>query len=135
MKAPKKLAADLIAPCGVNCLACSAYLQAKNACPGCRADAALMTRKSCRTCAKKACAAAQGLTWCFECDRFPCPQLRAMSRRYAANYGIDLVQNGRDGQTDMTAAAARMLADCTCPDCAGVIDRHRGVCSACGRSF
>jgi len=43
----------MIAPCGVNCLACSAHLDSKNPCPGCQAPIEKITRKSCRNCVKK----------------------------------------------------------------------------------
>jgi uncharacterized radical SAM superfamily Fe-S cluster-containing enzyme len=37
---------SLIAPCGMNCSICSAYLREKNKCPGCR----LMNIEYCKKC-------------------------------------------------------------------------------------
>lgn len=51
-----EISEEMIAPCGVNCIVCSAYLRDKNSCAGCRASNELITRKSCRDCLKKRCA-------------------------------------------------------------------------------
>lgn len=135
MKAPDTADPGLIAPCGIYCLACSAFLSPKNPCPGCRAEEARITRKSCRACKKKRCAQTRGLTWCFESGQFPCAAIRDLSKRYAANYRINLIQRGQAGRADVNALARHLLRVSTCPDCGGLIDCHHLVCSGCKQVF
>jgi len=129
---PKKIKKELIAVCGVNCQACSAFLNKKKPCPGCRAPEAEHGRKSCRNCSKKSCAFGKGFKWCFECDKFPCSRIKSMNRRYVENYGIDLVQNGFDAKKDMNSFLTKQRERFICSDCGGVIDQHRQKCSNCG---
>lgn len=133
MKMPNTIDEGMIAPCGVNCLACSAHLDDKRPCPGCRAPVGTITRKSCQNCTKKKCAFDQGLQWCFECGRFPCARIKSLNKRYQENYHVDLVQNGMDAKRDMAAFLQAQKARFTCDACGGVIDQHHGRCSACGR--
>ena len=134
MKMPKKIEEGMIAPCGVNCLACSAHLAAKNPCPGCRAPNEEITRKSCRNCAKKQCAFGRGVQWCFQCSRFRCARIKSLDQRYKQNYGVDLLQNGSDAKRDMDAflQAQRERFACTC---GGIIDQHHKRCSECGKGI
>lgn len=132
MKMPNKTEREMIAPCGVNCLACSAHLNPQNPCPGCRAPQEKITRKSCRNCAKKKCALGQGLQWCFECGRFPCGGIKSLSRRYVQNYKVDLLQNGLEAKQDMDAFLQAQKERFTCALCGGVTNQHRGRCSECG---
>lgn len=129
---PERFDPKEIAPCGVNCHVCGAFLKEKDACPGCRAENELHKRKSCMNCAKKNCAYEKGLTWCFECEAFPCARIRDVSRRYAQNYGIDLVRDGLDAREDTQALLAAHKERFACKVCGGVIDMHRLRCSECG---
>lgn len=132
MKMPDRIEQNMIAPCGVNCLACSAYLDSKNPCPGCRAPVELITRQSCRNCVKKKCAVEKGLQWCFECNRFPCSHIKSLSTRYQQNYGVDLVQNEYDAKQDIDAFLLAQRVRFICKSCGGVIDQHYHRCSDCG---
>ena len=131
MRMPKQIDANLLAPCGVNCLACSAYLRAHDACPGCRATEELQKRKSCQNCAKKRCLDKTGLHWCFECERFPCTAINSQSKRYREKYGIDLVENSRRAARDLPAFLRAERNRFTCLLCGGVIDQHNRCCSEC----
>lgn len=133
MKIPDEVEAGMIAPCGVNCLACSAHLARKMPCPGCRAPSEMITRVSCRNCAKKQCAAKQGVQWCFECNRFPCTRIKSLGKRYLQNYGVDLIMNGLDGKRNMKAFLQSQKEYFTCSSCSGVIDQHHLRCSECGQ--
>ncbi len=130
---PVKMEKAMIAPCGVNCSVCSAHLNIKLPCPGCRAPQEQITRKSCRNCAKKSCAFDQDLQWCFECARFPCAGIKDLSRRYTSKYGVDLVQNGLDARSDMDSFLEAQRMKFTCRACGGAINRHRKYCSECGK--
>lgn len=131
MKMPERVDAGMVAPCGVNCMACSAHLDAKKACLGCRAPAERHKRKSCINCAKKDCAFGQGLDWCFQCAKFPCARIKSLNKRYTQDYGVDLVQNGRDARENMDAFLDAQRARFTCAHCGGIIDQHKGRCSDC----
>ncbi|MGL4605851.1 MAG: DUF3795 domain-containing protein [Eubacteriaceae bacterium] len=126
--------AGMIAPCGVNCMACSAHLDKKNPCPGCRAPEVKITRKSCRNCVKKKCAFEQGFEWCFECGRFPCSHIKSLNKRYLKNYNVDLVQNGLDARQDMASFLKAQKKRFTCEICGGIINQHHRHCSECGSS-
>lgn len=132
MKMPGKMEAGMIAPCGVNCLACSAHLAGKKPCPGCRAPDEEITRKSCRNCIKKRCAFERGFQWCFECSRFPCSRIKSLDQRYRQNYHVDLIRNGSDAKRDMAAFLQAQRERFACGSCGGVIDQHHGRCSECG---
>jgi len=83
--------ADLIAPCGMNCAVCRAYLRPLGPCRGCR-WAGLnrpKTRVNCRlrTCEKR------GGRFCFDCPDFPCERLKNLDRRYRTRYGMSEIKN------------------------------------------
>lgn len=129
---PPSIDPALLAPCGVLCLACSAYQDAKNPCPGCRALAEAHKRKSCQNCVKKKCAFEKGLAHCFECPRFPCGRIKSLNARYTANYDVDLVQNGQDAKACMDAFLQAQRARFACQACGGVMDQHHKRCTECG---
>lgn len=133
MKMPEKIEAGMIAPCGVNCLACSAHLDSKKPCPGCRAPLEKIDRVSCRNCVKKRCAFERSLQWCFECGRFPCARIKSLDQRYRQNYGVYLIQNGLDAKRDMDAFLQAQRECFACKSCGGVIDQHHQRCSECGK--
>lgn len=124
----------LLAACGVNCAACQAYLRTgKNRCGGCQGPDELKRGKSCTNCAKKLCAAGQGLDWCFQCERFPCTDVKRLDKTYRTRYGINLVQNGVDAKRlgpDVFMRQQRARFTC---GCGGVICQHDGICSECGK--
>ena len=130
MRMPATIPPDMLAICGVNCLACSSHLHAKKPCPGCCAPREAHTRKSCRDCQKKTCATEKGLTHCFLCEDFPCQSVKKMSKRYQKGYGVDLIANGLWAKQDMSAFLADQQTCFTCT-CGGIIDQHHRVCSIC----
>lgn len=134
MRMPEKIGVGMIAPCGVNCLACSAHLLGKQPCPGCRAPNEAITRKSCRNCVKKQCAFEQGFQWCFECGRFPCARIKSLNQRYRQNYAVDLIQNGLDAKQDPAAFLQAQRTRFACGSCGGIIDQHHQRCSECGKA-
>jgi hypothetical protein len=133
MKMPKKMKPEMIAPCGINCLACSAHLREKKPCPGCKAPVEQITRKSCRECRIKKCAYEKGNKWCFECMSFPCPRIEKLTIRYMKNCCVNLIQNGRDADNDMTKFLKSQKDLFTCKSCEGIINQHQKTCSECGK--
>jgi hypothetical protein len=135
MKMPKKMNAKMVAPCGVNCLACDAHLNGKTPCPGCRAPAEQLTRKSRRECAIKKCAFEKGLKWCFECMSFPCPQIKRLNKRYVQNYHVNIIENAKGARWDKPKFLKSQKELFTCSSCGGIINQHRKTCSECGKEI
>src|SRR3990172_2151588 len=129
----------LIAPCGMNCAVCSAYLGResdikasgikKRYCAGCR--------RSDRQCAwlKKRCQLlVKGeVKYCNECPDFPCDRLRHIDQRYITNFRTSFLENLKNIQE---RGIARFLLQqekkWKCPKCGGFICCHNGICYDCG---
>lgn len=129
----KAMSAALIAPCGMNCRLCRAYM--RNACPGCRGDDSVKTktRVLCRikTCEK---IVRGGARYCFRCDSFPCGRLNSLDKRYRTRYGMSMIDNLRNirkfGIRHFMENEKRRW---TCPECGELICVHEPQCLSCGR--
>jgi hypothetical protein len=124
----------LIAPCGMNCCICMAYLRKKNKCPGCRTDANKpVTRvtckiKTCETLTKNK------LTFCFECENFPCKNLKHLDKRYRTRYSMSMVENLENiKKFGIEEFLRNEKIRWTCTECGGTICVHKGSCYSCGR--
>ena len=84
----------LIAPCGMNCGICYAYLREKNKCPGCRLFSAKEPVSIAR-CKIRNCEIIQKgkVKYCFECDNFPCKNLKQLDKRYRTKYNMSEIEN------------------------------------------
>lgn len=124
---------NLIAPCGMNCSICMAYLRKKNRCNGCRAENTWnpKTRVECkiRNCTTRN---SQGLEYCYECPQYPCPLIKNMDKRYRNRYRMSIIENMAEIKNN-GIEAFRMAEKETwrCRSCGGVINVHKGVCSSC----
>ena len=84
----------LIAPCGMNCGICMAFLRKKNKCAGCRGsdEKKPVTRTNCKikTCdtIKKS-----SVQFCFACADFPCENLKKLDKRYRNKYNMSMIEN------------------------------------------
>ena len=85
---------DLMAPCGMNCGICMAYLRYKNTCPGCR-NLRGDEKISCVRCQMKNCEFFKDgkKKFCFECDKYPCDRVKHIDKRYRTKYGMSMVEN------------------------------------------
>jgi hypothetical protein len=124
----------LIAPCGMNCGICMAYLRDKSKCPGCRRDdsAKPVTRARCKI---KNCPEIQKSQtgYCFDCVGFPCPNLKHLDKRYRAKYNMSMVENlAYIKQFGINGFLENETERWTCPECGGTICVHKGYCSRCG---
>lgn len=84
----------LIAPCGMNCNLCSAYLREENKCPGCR----LMINEKgyFKKCTIKHCKHLKENNWKFcsdKCERYPCKRLKDLDKRYKTKYAMSMIKN------------------------------------------
>jgi hypothetical protein len=81
----------LVAPCGMNCGVCRAYLRPKHPCRGC-ADAEQNLPKSRENCRMRLCTERTG-RFCYDCAGFPCDRLKHLDRRYRTRYGMSEIEN------------------------------------------
>jgi len=126
----------LIAPCGMNCGICMAFLREKNRCSGCRGDDSKkpVTRKNCKI---KNCKIFQNnkAAFCYECQDFPCEKLAHLDKRYRTRYSMGMIENLTNVKN---SGLGKFLEDqkkrWTCPECKGIICVHTGSCQNCGKS-
>lgn len=125
---------SLIAPCGMNCALCYAYLRAKDNCKGCNfSDVNKPT--SCRKCIIKNCEHFSGgkSKYCFDCKKYPCQRLKQLDKRYKTKYGMSMIENlniiKERGIRQFIKLEKQRRA---CPKCGNFICIHRNECSMCG---
>jgi len=130
---------ELIAPCGMNCAACSSYLAFVNDvrskgirmsyCRGCRAR-----NKMCAF-LKKHCALLleDKVKYCYECPDFPCENLKHLDAGYRKKFRMSMIENL---EFIKEQGIARLLERETdkwkCPECGEMICCHNGICFNCG---
>jgi hypothetical protein len=129
----------LIAPCGMNCAVCSAYLAMKHDlkksgimrmyCAGCRPRG-----KNCAFMKKSCDRLGNGLVkYCYECPDFPCPRLKRLDKRYRTFYRMSMVENLEYiKENGVKKFLEREEAKWRCPECGGVVCCHNGICFSCG---
>jgi hypothetical protein len=123
----------LIAPCGMNCGICMAYLREKNKCPGCRGDDSNkpVTRIRCKI---KNCVSIQRNTarYCFKCGEFPCDTLKHLDTRYRTKYNMSMIENLNNIKNlGIRQFVKNETERWACPECNGTICVHNGKCSRC----
>ena len=130
--------AELLAPCGMNCALCSAYLA--GAVPRPEGSPRMTTCRGCRPrgkiCAfiKRDCEQLRlgKITYCGECGNFPCDHLAKLDARYRASYSYSMIETLRSIQSiGVDAALAGQRESHRCPRCGGVICIHNGKCYSC----
>ena len=128
-----RLQSMLIAPCGMNCGLCHAFLRTRNPCPGCRGDDSgkPKTRVACRI---KNCESRirLGADFCSDCATFPCGLLVRLDKRYRANYGMSMIENLRTMMASgMESFLREERARWACSGCGETICVHKEHCPAC----
>jgi len=123
-----------IAPCGINCGTCWAYLRPRNKCAGCLVPAPdkPKTRLLCRIkfCEKHNRA---NSNYCFDCDTFPCKRMRHIDQRYRIRFKTSLIQNLETiRDVGMTKYLEDEITRWTCPDCGSLLSVHLPKCPNCG---
>ena len=95
----KAFTSELIAPCGMNCGICKAYLAYSRGVPYKKGEVAhcngcLERNKNCafikRDCPKKV---GKQLRFCYECADLPCKELAKLDELYSARYGMSMIEN------------------------------------------
>ncbi len=130
---------ELIAPCGMNCAICSAYLARqhdlkrqgimRNYCAGCRPRG-----KNCAFLKKKCDLLGKGqVKYCYQCPDFPCRTLKHLDKRYRTNYRMSMIENLEYiRENGIEKFLKREEEKWRCPNCGGVICCHNGICFECG---
>ena len=135
--ASQKFSADLLAPCGMNCAVCKAYLAYTRGVPTKRGSvthcAGCIPRgKNCyikRSCKKLT---KHEVRFCFECKDLPCEKVAHLDKRYRERYGVSLVGNLREMEAKGVEAFLRSQEEkFKCTTCGDVVSVHDGKCYAC----
>jgi hypothetical protein len=130
---------ELIAPCGMNCAICSAYLAFEQDirskgikmpyCKGCRPR-----NKQCAFLKKRCDKLIENrITYCFECEEFPCRNLTHIDERYRQLYRMSMIDNLMSIKNSSIETLLKTEErKWKCPVCGGVISCHNGICYYCG---
>jgi hypothetical protein len=120
----------LIAPCGMNCGTCLAYLRVKNHCPGCRVISAAKPM-SCQKCIIANCIHLEksNSKFCYDCVKFPCTRMKQLDKRYRTRYNTSFIENlSMIKEKGMAEFLDFESGRRTCPDCGAVLCVHRQDC-------
>ena len=121
------ITSSLIAPCGMNCGVCIAYLREKKKCPGCRGSARACRIKNCDELTK------YNKKFCFTCKKFPCTRLKHLDKRYRTRYAMSMLENLEHiKKLGVRTFVKNERVRWACSQCGGVICVHRGYCFDCG---
>jgi len=124
----------LIAPCGMDCGGCIGYLREKNTCPGCMVGEG-PTSKYCRECIIRNCPqiASNESGFCYECEKYPCPRLKRLDKRYRNKYHMSMLENLDAIKTKGLQAFVKQNTErWTCAECGARLSVHRVKCLECG---
>ena len=125
---------ELIAPCGMNCGICMAYLRKERRCPGCRGDDTSKSASHLK-CIIKNCEVIKTNKsgFCFECAEYPCRRLRQLDKRYRTKYAMSMIENLESiKKIGLVAFVEEEKERWRCLKCGGTICVHRGYCYSCG---
>lgn len=127
-----RMSAELIAPCGMNCRLCSAYIRKKNPCPGCRGEDSLKPQY-CVGCKIVNCEIRTG-SFCH-CEK-PCRRLTELDKPYSTKYHISMLENLRYiHEQGIEAFVKHEEERWACPHCGEILSCHKKVCPHCGEAW
>jgi predicted RNA-binding Zn-ribbon protein involved in translation (DUF1610 family) len=132
-----KTTSQFIAPCGLNCRICRAFIRNRKACRGCREDDRFKP-KTCAECPIKNCKMLTdtGLKYCIDCAEFPCTLITRLEKRYSSKYGVSVVDNLmaiKEGGIMLFVETENTKWNC--PNCGKILCMHKAQCFACGYSW
>ncbi len=128
----------LIAPCGMNCAICSNYLAYVNhlntsQCAGCRTS-----NKKCTYLFEKCTGINHPIKgnanakFCFECDQYPCKEIKRMDRRYRDNYTMSVRDNLECiKENGVKKFVAEQYNKHQCSRCGDLVSVHNKKCLKC----
>lgn len=129
---------NLIAPCGMNCALCIGYLAYKNdlkskgfnhfTCKGCRAE-----NRNCSVVKNRCKQVAKGeVTFCFDCNKFPCKSVNQLDVRYKKYYRMSEIENlNFIKENGIRKFLKKEKEKWGCKKCGELISCHNGICYNC----
>jgi len=133
-----KFKKELIAPCGMNCNICSAFLADENTlkekgvkmpyCKGCRPR-----EKQCAF-LKKGCPLLPDnkVEYCYQCPNFPCENLKKLDKKYQERFKMSMIANLKYiKENGVEKFLQKDQKKWQCPKCKAVICCHNGLCFNC----
>lgn len=131
MKMPNIIENTMLATCGMNCMVCYVHLKDKNACNGCMMNNGTLPNH-CKNCKIKECAQELGNTYCYDCNMFPCSNIKSLDKSYRDRYQVSLIENSNNiKENGFDAFFSKEIFKWTCKECGGVISLHDKECSDC----
>ena len=124
---------SMIAPCGINCGTCLAFLRSKYTCDGCWAENE-HKRNYCKKCSIRFCESFEKTEskLCNECPKFPCTRLKHIDKRYRTKYNLSLIGNLQEiNRVGLEEFLVSENEKWHCNNCGGTICVHRGYCLNC----
>jgi len=129
----------LIAPCGINCAVCVAYIFnhkdlnkegfKKKYCNGC-----IDRGKGCTFALGKKCDLIKNskIRFCYECKNYPCKGLKNLDKRYRTKYNMSMIENLNNINTKgMSQFLNQQQQKYACPNCGDTICCHNNLCLNC----
>ena len=129
---PMKL--KLIAPCGMNCRLCTAYIRQKNTCPGClmKGESNSDYRERC-TIKKCKHLAKSKSKYCIKCEKLPCRRMKQIDKRYRTRYGMSMLENLEIIEMHGIRYFVRLEKKRrACAKCGEILCVHDAYCVYCG---
>jgi hypothetical protein len=133
---PESIRPIHIAPCGMDCALCMAFLREKNTCPGCNGPDEGKSF-SCVACRIKTCKEpkSRSVRFCFTCTQFPCARLKHLDKRYRTKYGMSMIENLENiRENGIRKFVAGERIRWKCPACNAALCVHRKNCIYCGHA-
>ena len=127
----------VIAPCGINCSLCRAYIRDRNPCFGCRGGGCNKSHAS-RTCTIKNCAQleAGNHQFCYSCANYPCADLLHLDERYRSKYCVSVLSNLERIRTIGVATfVTEETTKWSCPECGTRLCMHKPQCVNCNHTW
>ena len=131
---------ELIAPCGMNCGICSAYLAYSHNIPKKRGKISHCCgcRPRNKQCAflKKRCESIKNnqIDFCYECNKFPCDSLKRIVKGYLERYNYSVIDNllfiKEKGLDEFIMKEKNQYK---CRQCGDTICIHNKKCYSCDR--
>jgi hypothetical protein len=126
-----------LAPCGINCGTCRAYLRTRNKCSGCMSVEG-SNISHCLNCSIRNCEFLSSTIskFCYECDNFPCLKIKHIDKRYYTKYKTGLIQNLRIiNKTGVEAYLVNENKRWMCSSCGSALCVHQDCCLKCGKEY
>lgn len=126
---------NIIAPCGINCSVCLAYMREKKRCPGCRDLNDTLKPFHCTKCSIKYCDQHQqsDFLYCFDCKNFPCTRLKKLDTRYTLKYKTSIIANlTYIKENGLDIFIKQDEKKWICSNCGSKLCIHKDSCPVCG---